>query len=319
MTLLIARHVVGRLLLAIPMLLAVTFGTFLLLYAIGDPAAALAGEGATMAQIEEIRERYGFDRPVVVQYAEWLGAFLQGDLGESMQNRGAVFDLVGQYLPPTLLLSVLAMGMAVLVAVIVGSFVGLRPGSIIDRAMQGVTLLGMGIPNFLVGLLLILFFAIWLPIFPAGGYRQPEQVGLFGTLEYLFLPAVALALSIMCIQARTFRAALIEEYRADYVRTARMKGATDWQTFFRHVGRNATSPLAAVIGLEVGVLITGALLVEVVFAVPGVGTLTIDSVRGQDFPVVQALVALFGAVVLLANLLSDLVALWLNPASRSDS
>lgn len=319
MALLIFRQVAGRLLVAVPMLLAVTFGTFALLYSIGDPAAAIAGESASREQIETIREQHGLDRPIVVQYAAWLGSVLRGDLGVSMQNRGEVGHLVGQYLPPTLLLSALAMGMAVLSALVMGSIVGRRPDGWIDKAMQSFSLLGIAVPNFLVGLALILVFAIWLPLFPAGGYRPPEQVGLLGTLHYLFLPAAALALSLMCLQTRTFRASLIAEYRADYVRTARMKGAPERQVFFRHVGRNASAPLVTVIGLEVGVLITGALLVEVVFAVPGVGTLTIDSVRGQDFPVVQALVTLFGAVVLLANLVADLVALWLNPASRSSA
>ena len=142
-------------------------------------------------------------------------------------------------------------------------------------------------------------------------------MGLLNTLNYLLLPAVALALSLMCVQTRTLRASLRNQYGLDYIRTARMKGATEGQVFMRHAARNASAPLVTVIGLEVGVLITGALLVEVVFAVPGVGTLTIESVRSQDFPVVQALVTLFGAVVLLANLVADLVALWLNPLSRS--
>lgn len=317
MALLILRQLVSRLIVAVPMLVAVTFGAFLLLYEIGDPAAAMAGEGATAEQIEEIREAKGLDRPVVAQYASWLGQALQGNLGESMQNKGDVQHLVSQYLPPTLLLSALAMGIAIVTALIAGSLAGMRPGGMLDKVLQGVSLLGIAIPNFLVGLFLILIFAIWWPLFPAGGYRPPSEVGLFNTLNYLFLPAVALALSLMCLQTRTLRASLRNEYRQDYVRTARMKGASESQIFLRHAARNASAPLVTVIGLEVGVLITGALLVEVVFAVPGVGTLTIESVRGQDFPVVQALVALFGAVVLLANLAADLVALWLNPLSRS--
>jgi len=317
MTLLILRQLAGRLAVAVPMLLAVTFGTFLLLYEIGDPAAAMAGEGASADQIEQIREDNGLDRPVVVQYVSWLGNVVQGDLGASMQNRGDVQHLVGQYLPPTLLLSALAMAIAVGAALLAGSLAGMRPNGLLDKVLQGVSLLGIAIPNFLVGLVLILVFAIWWPLFPAGGYRTPEEVGLLNTLNYLFLPAVALALSLMCLQTRTLRASLRHEYRMDYVRTARMKGASESQIFFRHAARNAAAPLVTVIGLEVGVLITGALLVEVVFAVPGIGTLTIESVRGQDFPVVQALVALFGAVVLLANLVADLVALWLNPLSRS--
>ena len=317
MTLLILRHVTTRVLVAIPMLLAVTLGTFLMLYSIGDPAAAIAGEGATNAQIQDIRVAYGLDKPVLQQYATWLGNTLSGDLGTSMANKGSVSGLVGDYLPPTLMLSAYAILIATLAAVIMGSVVGSRPGGITDRIMQGISLLGVAIPNFLLALLLILVFAIQFQLLPPGGYRTPASVGLAETLKYLTLPALSLALSLMCLQTRTFRASLIEQYRSDYVRTARMKGATSGTIFFRHVARNAAAPLVTVIGLEVGVLITGALLVEVVFAVPGVGTLTIESVRGQDFPVVQALVALFGAVVLGANLIADLVALWLNPMARS--
>ncbi|MFS3130205.1 ABC transporter permease [Nocardioides sp. Bht2] len=317
MAVLVLRHVIGRLLLAIPMLLAVTFGTFVLLYSIGDPAAAIAGDNASAAEIEKIRQENGFDRPIVAQYASWLGGVLTGDLGDSIRNRGTVSHLVGQHLPPTLFLAVMAMGIAILVAIIAGIVVGLRPGGWLDRIVSMLSVLGLAIPNFLVGLGLILVFAIWMPIYPAGGYRTVEEVGLGASLQYLVLPAFALATSLICLQTRTFRASLIAEYQQDYVRTARMKGVSEAGLFLRHVARNAAAPLVTVIGLEVSILITGALLVEVVFAVPGIGTLTIDSVRGQDFPVVQALVALFGAIILAANLVADLVALWLNPMARS--
>ncbi|WP_122816091.1 ABC transporter permease [Nocardioides pantholopis] len=317
MTMLVLRQLAGRVLVAVPLLLAVTFGTFLLLFAVGDPASAMAGDSATAEEIEQIRVDNGFDRPAVVQYADWLGQVLRGDLGESIQNRGTVSHLVGQHLPPTLQLSAMAMGIAIVVTLVAGVAIGLRPGGWLDRITQGISLLGLAVPNFLVGLALILVFTIWIPLFPSGGYREASEVGLVASLEYLVLPALALALSLMCLQTRTFRASLLTEYRQDYVRTARMKGVPERRVFLRHVARNAAAPLVTVIGLEVGVLITGALLVEVVFAVPGIGSLTIDSVRGQDFPVVQTLVALFGAIILFANLLADLVALWLNPVSRS--
>lgn len=313
------RHLIGRILISIPLLLGITFSTFVLLFAIGDPATAIAGDTASAEEIEEIRVSRGFDRPVVVQYIEWLGHVLRGDLGESIQNRGDVSDLIVAHLQPTLELSVLALGIATAMALLTGLAVGLRPGGLLDRVTRGVSLLGLAIPNFLLGLGLILAFAIWLPLFPPGGYRSPSEVGILGTIEYLMLPALALALSLMCIQTRTFRASLLAEYDSDYVRTARMKGVPPRRLFFGHVARNASAPLVTVIGLEVGVLITGALLVEFVFAVPGVGTLTIAAVRGQDFLVVQALVAIFGTVVLVANLLADLVALWLNPVAREAS
>ena len=192
MTLLILRHVTTRVLIAIPLLLAVTLGTFLMLYSIGDPAAALAGEGATNAQIQEIRVAYGLDKPVLQQYATWLGNTLSGDLGSSMANKGSVSELVGDYLPPTLMLSAYAMLIATVTAVIMGSVVGSRPGGITDKIMQGISLLGVAIPNFLLALLLILIFAIQFQFLPPGGYRTPESVGLAETLKYLTLPALSL-------------------------------------------------------------------------------------------------------------------------------
>lgn len=316
---LIVKVVAKRLLAAVPIFLVVTFATYLMLFSIGDPASVVAGESATRQQVEQVRQELGFDRPLVAQYLSWLGGVLGGDLGESLHHRGAVSDLIGQHLPPTLLLSLLAMVIAVVAAVLMGAAIGMRPGGPLDRGLRGIAVLGIAIPNFLVGLILILVFAVWVPWFPPGGYRSPSEVGIGNALSYLLLPALALALSLMCQQMRTFRASLVKEYGADYVGTARMKGVSRRGVFFRHVSRNASAPLVTVIGLEVGVLITGALLVEVVFAIPGVGTLTLEAVRGQDFPVVQALVALFALVVLGANLVADLVASWLNPEARSRS
>lgn len=310
------RHVIARLAIAVPTLLLVTFGSFVLLYAVGDPAAARAGEMATPEDVARIRHQYGFDRPITAQYMDWLGRFVRGDFGASLQDKGTVTYLVGQHLPPTLVLSAMAMLMAVTIALVVGAIVGTHPDGWLDRVLQRVTLLGIAVPNFLIALVLVMVFAIWIPLFPAVGYQPPSEVGWPATLNFLFLPSLALAVGLLCLQARTFRAALIEQYDTDYVQTARMKGLSELQVFFGHVFRNAATPLIIVIGLEIGVLITGSLLVEVVFAVPGIGTLTIESIRGQDIPVVQALVALFGVVVLAANFLADMVALSLDPRVR---
>lgn len=306
-----------RLLAAVPIVLAVTFLTFLMLYSIGDPASVVAGESASPEQVEQVREDLGFDRPLLAQYGSWLAQAVQGDMGSSLHHKGPVASLLAQSMPPTLMLAGLAMTIAVAVTLLVGTMFGLRPGGLFDRLLRGFSLLGLAIPNFLVGLLLILVFAIWLGWLPSGGYRTVAEVGPAGTLRYLVLPAVSLALGLMCLQVRTFRASLVSEYQADYVRTAQMKGASRSATFFSHVARNAAGPWVTVIGLEVGILITGALLVESVFAIPGVGTLTLESVRGQDFPVVQGLVAVFAVVVISANLVADLVVMALNPAARA--
>ncbi|MGI5158961.1 ABC transporter permease [Microbispora sp. CA-102843] len=313
---LILRQAALRVLAAVPTLIVVTACTYVMLFAIGDPAAVVAGESATPEQVAQVRYSLGLDRPVMTQYLDWLGNAVRGDFGESLHSRGAVLGLIGQYLPPTLLLSFLALTVAVLASVLMGSAVGSRPGGLVDRGLGAVAVLGIAVPNFLVGYVLILVFSLWFRWFPAGGYRDPAEVGWGTALQFLALPAASLALGLMCVQMRTFRASLIKEYEGDYVRTARMKGVSPGGVFFRHVARNASAPWVTVIGLEVGVLITGALLVESVFAIPGIGTLTLEAVQGQDFPVVQALVALCALVILAANLITDLIALWLNPASR---
>jgi peptide/nickel transport system permease protein len=209
-----------------------------------------------------------------------------------------------------------ALLVSVLLSLTMGVMVGLRPNGWLDRILRGVAMLGIAIPNFLLGLVLMLVFAVWLQWLPAGGYRSWAESGT-DMLRYLALPVGALAVALICQQMRTLRASLLKEYQADYVRSARMKNLSETEIFFKHVLRNASAPLVTVIGLEVGALVTGSILVESVFAVPGVGTLMVESVHGQDFAVVQALVLLAAVVVLLANLAADVVALWLNPTARS--
>ncbi|MCC5579969.1 MULTISPECIES: ABC transporter permease [Microtetraspora] len=313
---LILRQAALRAVVAVPTLIVVTCCTYVMLFSIGDPAAVVAGESATPEQVAQVRQSLGLDRSVVAQYLDWLAHAVRGDFGESLHHRGDVLGLVGQYLPATLLLSFLALAVAVLASVLMGSAVGARPGGLVDRGLGAVAVLGIAVPNFLVGYVLILVFSLWFGWFPSGGYRTPAEAGLLTTFRFLVLPSASLALGLMCVQTRTFRASLIKEYEADYVRTARMKGVSPSGVFFRHVARNASAPWVTVIGLEIGVLITGALLVESVFSIPGIGTLTLEAVQGQDFPVVQALVTLFALVILAVNLVTDLIALWLNPASR---
>lgn len=313
---LVARQGLWRLAAGVPILLAVTLITFLMLFSIGDPAAVIAGDTATPERLSEVREQYGFDRPVVVQYLAWLGDAVSGDLGMSMHNKGSVADLISSHALPTVMLATLALLIAIGASVLMGSVVGTRPGGLLDGAFRIFALLGIAVPNFLIGLLFVLLFAIMLPIFPAGGFRSPSEVGLLGSLQYVLLPALALAMALIALQIRTFRASLLKEYREPYVGTARMKGVGEGRIFFRHVARNASAPLVTVIGLEVGLIITGSLLVEVVFAIPGLGTLILEATQSQDFTVVQALVALTAIVIVVANLLADLVAMSLNPMIR---
>lgn len=315
MTAILLRQVAARLVVAIPTLLVVTLFTYAMLFQVGDPAASIAGDNATAEQIAQIRHSLGLDRPFLTQYGDWLSHALHGDLGQSLHHEGSTTYLLSRYLPPTLWLVGGAMLLSIVCSLIMGMISGLRPNGIVDRGFRLISMLGIAVPNFLLGLVLVLIFAVQAQALPAAGYR-PFSEGAGQAIQYLILPVIALALALICQQARTLRAAVLKEYQADYVRTARMKNLSESAIFFRHVLRNALAPLVTVIGLEVGALVTGAVLVEAVFAIPGIGTLAIQSVRGQDFAVVQALIALAALVVIGANLLADLVATWLNPVSR---
>ncbi|ROZ45657.1 ABC transporter permease [Rhodococcus sp. WS3] len=318
MKLLLLRKVVTRSLIAVPILLVVTLFTYVMMFQVGDPASAIAGDTATPEQIAAIRSDLGLDRPVLTQYFSWLGNALQGDLGASLHQKGTTTSLLADYLPPTVLLVGSAMSISVLCSVIMGLVIGLRPDGWLDRVFRAIAMVGMAIPNFLLGLILVLVFSVWLKIFPAAGYRMLGD-GVGQAVKYLALPVLALSLALICQQVRTFRASLLKEYEADYVRTARMKNLSEPAIFFKHVVRNAAAPLITVIGIEIGALVTGAILVEAVFAIQGVGTLTISSINSQDFAIVQALVAITALVVIGANLIADVISTWLNPVGEAQN
>lgn len=311
-----ARYVFGRLLLAVPTLLLVTFGSYVLLFSLGDPASAIAGESATREQLEQIRENLGLDQSVFRQYWNWLVDFLHGNLGRSFGSGRPVSDLIEQRLPVTASLGALALVVAVLVSIPL-AFLGARhPGTVIDRSASVASVLGLSIPNFFLGLLLTLVFAVRLGWFPATGYtaftESPQQ-----WLSHLVLPAITLGLAMAGEQARTLRTSLAYEMSEDYIRTARAKNVPRNRILFRHAGRNAGVPLVTVIGLQIGRIVAGAVLVEAVFAIPGIGSLISAAVFTKDLPVVQAVVALTAVVVILLSLLVDLAYGWLTPSARS--
>lgn len=312
----ILRAILTRLAFAVPALLVVTFLTFALLTTLGDPAAAVAGDSATPEQLAIVREQLGLDRPLIVQYISWLGDALQGNFGLSFQGGVPVSDLLSLTLPVTLWLSLFAMVFALAFSLFAGFVAGLKPGSFLDRALTGFSILGMAIPNFIVGLILVLFFSVWLGWLPGFGYVPPqESVGEW--IRHLILPASALALGLLAQQLRTLRASIIKESGADYVRTARAKGLSEGGVVVKHVTRNSLLPLVAVVGLQVGRIVSGAIFVETVFSLPGVGNLTVNAVLTQDYPVVLALVMVFGAVILIANLVVDLLTEVISPITRS--
>lgn len=309
------REAAERLLAAVPLLLVVTFGSFLLLYAVGDVAASVAGESASAAQIETVRRNLGLDQPVLLQYWHWLSAAVRGDFGESFRSGRSVNELLSQRMGATVSLATMALALSLLLSVPL-AFAGSRwPGSWMDRMTQVGSVIGLSIPNFFLGLILVLLFSVKLGWLPATGYDRLGD-GPRGWFLHLLLPAATLGLSLAGEQARTLRASLRQELSADYIRTARAKNVPPGVVLLRHAGRNAGLPLVTVIGLQTGRILAGAVLVEAVFALPGLGSLATDAVFTRDLPIVQAIVLLTAVVVLLASFAVDMTYGLLAPTTR---
>ena len=287
----------------------------LLRLAPGDPAAIMAGDAATTEQIAQIRAGLGLERPLVVQFGIWLGKVLSGDLGESFYFRIKVTTLIGQRLEPTFALAALTILIAVLVAVPLGVLAAWRHGGWLDRALMGFSVLGFSVPVFVLAYLLIWLFSLELGWLPVQGYaRLAEGVGAF--LRHLILPAVTLSVIYIALIARVTRAAMLEALGEDYIRTARAKGLPELRVLVRHALANAAVPIVTVIGIGIAILIGGVVVTESVYAIPGLGRLTVDAVLARDFPTIQGVILFFSLVYVLVNLLIDLSYVFLDPRIR---
>jgi peptide/nickel transport system permease protein len=307
---------IRRLLSVIPVLLIVAVLVFLMLRLVpGDPAVVIAGDTATDEQVAAIRERMGLERPIVVQFGLWIGNVLRGDLGESFFFRKPVTELIAQRLEPTLALGAGALLLAVVVAVPLGVLAAFRQGSWIDRSVMAVSVLGFSLPIFVVGYLLVYVFAVELDWLPVQGYSRISE-GLGPFLARLVLPCSALALAYIALIARITRTSVLEVLNEDYIRTARAKGLTEREVLVAHALRNAAVPILTIIGIGLSVLIGGAVVTESVFAIPGLGRLTVEAVLSRDFPVIQALILLFSTGYVLVNLLIDIGYAFLDPRIR---
>jgi peptide/nickel transport system permease protein len=281
----------------------------------GDAALALAGEERDPAQLEQIREKYGLDDPVAVQYLRYIGSSLQGDLGFSTRNGSDVAEVIVERLPITLELALLSVLVAALIGIPAGILAALRRGTWIDNASNGFGLLGLSIPNFWLGLVLILVFAVQLQALPASGF-VPFLDDPVSNLQRMIMPAIVLGTGLSAVLMRQMRSAMLETMSADYVRTARSKGLSERQVVLVHALRNSLITVVTVLGLQLGGLISGAVITEQIFVIPGFGKLIVDAVFTRDYPVIQgvALVTVFGYV--LVNLLVDLSYSFLNPRIR---
>ncbi|BCM82214.1 peptide ABC transporter [Methylobacterium indicum] len=311
-----AGYVLRRLLAAIPVLAIVAVLVFLMLRLTpGDPAAVIAGDNASSEQIALVRRTLGLDQSLPAQFAIWAGNLLHGNLGESFFFKKSIGELILGRIEPTLSLAAATMLIAVCVAIPLGVVAAYRHGSWLDRIVMGVSVLGFSVPVFVIGYLLIYVFSITLGWFPVQGY-QPLADGLGGYLHRLVLPATTLSVVYIALIARMTRASVLEVLNEDYIRTARAKGQVERKILFRHALKNAAVPIVTVVGIGIALLIGGVVVTESVFAIPGLGRLTVDAVLARDYPTIQALILMFSGVYVLINLLIDLTYSLFDPRIR---
>jgi peptide/nickel transport system permease protein len=301
-----AAYIIRRLLLLVPVVLFVSFITFMLIHLVpGDPARVQLGEDSTPEALAALRQELGLDRPLYEQYALWLNRAVHGNLGESIQLHQPVLQAILQRLPVTIELGVAALLFSLVLAVPLGMTAATRRGSRMDWLLNVSSLLGTTIPPFVLGLLLILVFAVVLRIFPPGGY-VPFTEDPLENLRDLILPMIALGSASVAVNFRQVRASMIEVLSQDYIRAARAKGLSERRINYRHAFPNALLPLLTLVGLQAGAILAGAIVVETIFLWPGVGQLAVSSILSKDYPVVQGVVLLSALSYILINLLVDL-------------
>src|SRR5579863_969279 len=309
-------YILRRVLVTLPVMAIVALFVFSLLYiAPGDPAAVIAGDQASPADVERIRQSLGLDRPFLVQFGSWLWLILHGDLGTSIFTNLPVTSLIAQRIEPTLSLMALSLMLAIVVAVPLGVFAAWKAGSFADRAIMAFAVLAFSLPVFVVAYILAYVFALELEWLPVQGYT-PLAEGFWPWLQNLILPAVALGNVYIALIARITRASMLEVLQQDYIRTARAKGMGQRNILFIHALKNAAVPIITVIGIGVALLIGGAVVTESVFAIPGLGRLTVDAILRRDYPVIQGVVLMFSFLYTLVNLMVDVTYTMLDPRIR---
>src|SRR3954468_12149074 len=311
-----ARYLATRLISLVPILVGTSMVAFLLIRLVpGDPAVALLGMEADARSLAALRQQLALDQPIVVQYFTWLSHILTGDFGRSIQGGRAVFPLLLGALAPTALLSAAALVISLIIAIPAGIVAATHRNSGADYAASFLALCGLSLPSFWLGILLILTFSIWWPLFPASGYVSP-LVDPIAHLRHLALPAITLGAALAAATMRMTRATMLEVLRADYVRTARAKGLSRRSVVWGHALRNARIPIVTLLGIQLGQLLGGVVITETVFSWPGIGKLTVDAIFARDYPVVQGAVLLTATLFVLINLLTDLLYTILAPRTR---
>jgi len=309
----LTAYLLRRLLLMLPVAFLVTVGVFLLIHlSPGDPALIILGEDRSPQAIAQIHQELGLDKPLYVQYVIWLDHIAQGDWGRSITTHQPVAIAITERLPATFELGITALVWSLLVAIPLGTIAAVRRGSVADQLASGVTVAGVSIPNFFIGIVLIFVLSVSLRLFPFGGYVPFFQDPL-ESLHHVALPAIALGTAGAAINMRFTRSSMIEVLSHDYIRTAWAKGASWRRVVFVHALKNALIPVVTIVGLQIGGIIEGAVVTETVFTWPGVGRLAVESIFNRDYTVVQGIVLVAAFSYMSANLLVDLVYAWLDP------
>ena len=331
-------YVIKRLLQIIPVVLGVTLIAFSLIHlAPGDPVRTMLGQHATQQEIDETRAKYGLDQPLYVQYFIWLGDVLKGDLGRSILSHEQVTTEIASRFPNTIELAIAAMIFAILIGVVAGIISATKQYSVADYSVMGIALFGISMPVFWLGIMLMMIFGVFLGWLPIGGRIDlllpfnhitglmvvdsiitGNGAALISVLRHLILPAIALGTIPMAIIARTTRSSMLEILRQDFIRTERAKGLSERKVIYKHAIRNAMVPVVTVIGLNFGLLLSGAILTETVFSWPGVGRLVVDSVYARDYPLVIGCILVFALVFVIVNLITDLLYTYIDPRIHYD-
>jgi len=302
------KYIVRRIALMIPVVIVMTLIVFSIFYfAPGDPVSRIAGPNVTPEVYESIRRKYGLDHPFIIQYLRFMKSVIEGDLGISILQERPVIEMIQERLPVTLEIGLLGFLITFLIAIPAGVIAAVKKNTLVDYLCMSGTLLGTAIPTFWLGMLLMYFFAYKLRWFPISGY---------GTLQHLVLPSLAIGLTNAAITARMVRSSMLEVLNQDYVRTARSKGLLEKVVIYRHALKNALIPVITLMGLRLGWIIGGSVALEIIFSIPGIGRLMVDSILARDYPVVQGSMIVLTSSIILANILADILYAIVDPRIR---
>ena len=310
------KYIIKRLLSVIPVLFVVSIVIFGIIHITpGDPAAVILGQEATPEQIAELREQLGLNAPIHVQYLTWIAGVFQGDLGTSYFMKEPVTTAILDHIQPTISVATLGMAVSLIIAIPIGILAANKRGTVTDQSVMALALLGMSVPSFLLGLFLILLIGVQLGWLPVAGY-QPLSRGLWEHLKYLIMPAISLGSIQAALIARMTRASMLEVLNTNYIKTARAKGVKDRVIVFKHALRNAFLPILTVVGSSLGTLLTGAVVTETIFNIPGIGQLIINSIERRDYSVIQGVVLFVTLIYVIVNLVIDLLYGVIDPRVR---